>query len=163
MFLLQEIPNSPSSHLIHPATSKKTTADNLKGIMAICAWWAWEILQYLSFTFDENSKGFCVGRDWQVVFVVKLRQQCVGGRRFCLIQCWEMGGDLILPSISCFSLFSGKHLPERTTKSLWEQQSAGQSWSASKDNVQSTSRMVFCAWKPRKREVWRQQDLHCHG
>lgn len=33
-----------------------------------------------------------MGRDWQVVFVVKLRQQCVGGRRFCLIQCWEMGG-----------------------------------------------------------------------
>lgn len=60
------------------------------------------------FTFDENSKAFCVGRDWQVVFVVKLRQQCVGGRRFCLIQCWEMGGDLILPPISCLCLFSGK-------------------------------------------------------
>lgn len=60
-------------------------------MMAISALCTSENFQYLSLTFDEKSEGFCVGRDWQVVFVVKLRQQCVGGRRFYLIQCWGMG------------------------------------------------------------------------
>lgn len=31
-------------------------------------------------------------RDWQVVFVAKLRDRCVGVRKPYLNLCWEMGG-----------------------------------------------------------------------
>lgn len=72
-FWTQEIPHSLLLDLIHQRFKKKITADDLKGMMAISALCAWEILQYLSLIFNEKSGGFCVGRDWQVVFVVKMR------------------------------------------------------------------------------------------
>lgn len=72
-FWTQEIPHSLLLDLIHQRFQKEITADDLKGMMAISALCAWEILQYLSLIFNEKSGGFCVGRDWQVVFVVKMR------------------------------------------------------------------------------------------